>query len=262
MCLLVAAYDAHPDYHLVLVGHRDEFHARPAAALGWWPDAPDVLAGRDLAAGGTWLGTGRDGRVAVVTNYRASDALRPDGPSRGRLVPEFLDSRRSSEDFCHSLAGRAGGLSGFNLLTFDGDGLAYCANRPVATATRLGPGVYGLSNATLDTPWPKLLRARERVRSVLTGRRFHSSALFAAVTDRRTAADADLPDTGLPLEWERRLSAPFIVSPDYGTRCTTVVLVGRDGRVQVEERRHGPDGETTGRTVMVFHRTRLGSAAS
>lgn len=259
MCLLVAAFDTHPDYRLVLVGQRDEFHARPAAALDWWPDAPGVLAGRDLEAGGTWLGAGRDGRLAVVTNYRAPDALRPGSPSRGRLVPEFLGSRASSEEYCQSLAGRAGELSGFNLLTFDGDGLAYCANRPAATASRLGPGLYGLSNAALDTPWPKLLRVRERVQALLANRRFRSAELFAAVTDRRAAADEDLPDTGIPLEWERLLSAPFIVSPDYGTRCTTVVLVGRDGRMQLEERRHAPDGGITGRTVVVFHRTRQGS---
>jgi uncharacterized protein with NRDE domain len=260
MCLLVVAYDAHPDYQLLLIGHRDEFHARPAAPLDWWPDRPRILAGRDLAAGGTWMGISRQRRLGVVTNIRDRGAVVPGAPSRGLLIPEFLDGDAPAEDFCRSLAGRASGYSGFNLLTFDGETLAYCANRPDPFTTTLPRGIYGLSNWRLDTPWPKVERARERVRAVLAGGRFVPEALFAALLDREPAPDAELPDTGIGAELERLLSAPFIVGPDYGTRCTTLVQVRRDGSVRVEERRYSPAGETTGRTTVGFHTSRAPAA--
>jgi len=256
MCLLVVAYDMHPDYRLVLVGHRDEFHARPTAELGWWPDRPQVLAGRDLAAGGTWLGVGRDGRVGVVTNVRGRDAVVPGAPSRGELIPAFLAADGPAATHAGSLATRAGGYSGFNFLAFDGTRLSYVTNRPVPATATLAAGIYGLSNAQLDSPWPKVGLARSRVADVLSSRRVVPESLFRAIDDRTPAADAELPDTGIGLEWERLLSAPFIVNPDYGTRCTTLVLVGHDGQVRVEERRHAPSGETTGRTVVAFHTSR------
>lgn len=262
MCLLVAAYDAHPDYHLVLVGHRDEFHARPTAPLGWWADVPGILAGRDLEAGGTWLGVSRLGWVSVVTNIRLPDSAKPGAPSRGLLIPQFLRSDASSADFVSRLSAGAAAYSGFNLLAYDGSQLAHCANLPATAATSLPPGVYGLSNAALDTPWPKLSRVRARVESVLCAGRALPEALFAALQDRQSAPDEDLPDTGIGPDLERLLSAPFIVSPDYGTRCTTLVLVGRDGGVRVEERRYSPAGETTGRTTVAFHTARAGAAGS
>ncbi|MBS1199709.1 MAG: hypothetical protein H6R27_387 [Proteobacteria bacterium] len=258
MCLLVVALDAHPDYRLVMVGHRDEFHARPAAPLGWWADEPDILAGRDLAAGGTWLGIGRDGRVGVVTNVRGADALVAGAPSRGALVPGFLSAGTPAPDHAATLTAGSAAYSGFNLLTFDGSCLSYVTNRPVAEAETLAAGLYGLSNARLDSPWPKVELARQRVADVLAGGRVVPESLFAAIDDRQPAPDAELPDTGIGLEWERLLSAPFIVSPDYGTRCTTLVLAGRDGGIRVEERRYSPSGETTGRTVIAFHTSRPG----
>ena len=260
MCLLVAAFDAHPDYRLVLVGHRDEFHARPAEPLGWWPDQPGILAGRDLEAGGTWLGVGRDGRVAVVTNVRGRDALVPGAPTRGALVPGFLASGLPAAGHASVLTAGAAAFSGFNLLTYDGTSLAYVTNRPSSEAQALAAGVYGLSNARLDSPWPKVELARRRVASVLAARRVAPESLFAAINDRQPAVDAELPDTGVGLELERLLSAPFIVSPAYGTRCTTLVLAGRDGGIRVEERRYSSSGETTGRTVVAFHTSRSGSA--
>jgi len=256
MCLLVVALDRHPDYRLVLIGHRDEFHARPTAPLGWWPDSPDILAGRDLAAGGTWLGLGRSGRIGVLTNVRDAAATLPDAPSRGLLIPDFLGTASTAPAHSAAIAPRATAYSGFNLLTWDGSSLAYLTNRPQASVETLPPGVYGLSNARLDTPWPKLETARRRVAETLALATLTPESLFAAIDDRQPARDEDLPDTGIGLEWERRLSAPFVVSPDYGTRCTTLVLAGRDGLVKVEERRYAPSGETTGRTVMAFHTTR------
>jgi uncharacterized protein with NRDE domain len=262
MCLLVAALDAHPDYRLVLLGHRDEFHARAAEPLGWWPDRPGILAGRDLEAGGTWLGVGRDGRVGVVTNVRGHDALVPGAPTRGTLVPDFLASNLPATGHASALTTGAGAYSGFNLLTYDGTSLAYVTNRPSPEAQALAAGVYGLSNARLDSPWPKVERVRRRVASVLAAGRLTPESLFAAINDREPAADTELPDTGIGLELERLLSAPFIVSPGYGTRCSTLVLAGRDGGIRVEERRYASSGETTGRTVIAFHTSRSRSTDS
>ena len=259
MCLLVAAVDVHPDYRLVLAGHRDEFHARPASALAWWDEAPGILAGRDLAAGGTWLGADRRGRVSVVTNFRSPGSLRPEAPSRGLLVPRFLASDLPAAEFMTRLAGEAAAYSGFNLLAWDGATLAYCGG-PDAGARTLPPGVYGLSNARLDTPWSKLTRVRERVSRLLEAGPLHAEPLFRTLDDRQVAPDDQLPETGLDIELERLLSAPLIVSEEYGTRCTTVVLIGRDGTMQVVERRLAPDGSTVGRTRIAFHATRHGMA--
>jgi uncharacterized protein with NRDE domain len=256
MCLLIAAYEAHPDYRFVLVGHRDEFHVRPSAPLGWWADDARVLAGRDLQAGGTWLGVTREGRLGVVTNVRVPGEARPEAPSRGLLVTDFLRDDRPPQAFAARLATRADDYAGFNLLTYDGSSLAYCSNRPGPREQRLSPGIYGLSNAQLDTPWPKLVRARDRVRDVLRAGPLRPERLFAALADRRPASDDELPDTGIGTDLERLLSSPFVVSPDYGTRCTTLVLAGRDGTIRVEERRYAADGGTTGRTTIAFNTSR------
>jgi len=261
MCLLVVAVDAHPDFRLVLAGHRDEFHARPSAALAWWDDSPQILAGRDLQAGGTWLGVDRRGRMSVVTNFRAPGSQREAAPSRGLLVPAFLASGLPAAAFTDQLARDASAYSGFNLLAWDGSTLAYCAG-PAGDAQTLSRGIYGLSNARPDTPWSKLTRARERVRDVLEAGPPRPEALFRALEDRQPARDDELPETGIGIELERLLSAPFIVSPQYGTRCTTVVLVGNDGGVQVTERRYAPDGSTVGRTQVAFRATRPGASGS
>ncbi len=250
MCLVVVAFDAHPRYRLVLAANRDEFHDRPARPLGWWHDAPGLLAGRDLAAGGTWLGVDRRGRVAVVTNFRDAAAMRPEAPSRGTLIPRFLAGEAAAADYAAEVAGAK--LSGFSLLLYDGGSLAYAANQPAPGARTLAPGIYGLSNHALDTPWPKLALTRERFAAAIAAERLAPERLSRLLRDRRPAPDETLPDTGLGLERERLLSAPFIVSERYGTRCTTVVLVDRDGGVLVEECRYGRDGEPEGRSAFGF----------
>jgi len=254
MCLLVAAFDWHPDYRLVLVGHRDEFHARPAAPLAWWTEPADLLAGRDLEAGGTWLGIGRDGRIGVVTNFRSPDAQRPGGPSRGSLIPSFLAGGRTAAAFGEALLAAGARYSAFNLLLLDDEGLTYVASPPSEEVRRLPPGLYGLSNDRLDAPWPKVLRSRERVAGLLAGPGWTVDRLFRALKDIAPAPDDLLPDTGIGLERERLVSAPFIVDPVYGTRCATVVLAGRDGTIRVEERRYDPRGEATGRTAFAFRK--------
>ncbi len=255
MCLVLIAYRTHPRYPLVLAANRDEFHARPAAALHWWNGSPRMLAGRDLQAGGTWLGLDATGRMSLVTNYRDPSSPRPEGTSRGSLVGDFLDGRNGAVAFARATAARAGQFSGFNLLALDRDGMGYVTSHPEPEARALAPGVYGLSNRQLDTPWPKLLLARERFEKELANEHPQAAAMMRILSDRSTAADELLPDTGVGLEWERLLSSAFIVSESYGTRCSTVVLTGNDGVVSVEERSHAPDGSTTQRVRIDYQAT-------
>lgn len=252
MCLVLIAYRAHPRYPLVLAANRDEFHARPAQALHWWNDGVRMLAGRDLQAGGSWLGIDATGRIALVTNYRDPSVPRPEGTSRGSLIGEFLGGTESATGFARATAARARQFSGFNLLAMDHENLAYVTSHPEPEARTLPPGIYGLSNKQLDTPWPKLLRARERFERELAGEHPQPGALMRLLSDRSIGADAELPDTGIGLEWERLLSAAFTVSDAYGTRCSTVVLIGSDGIVTVEERSHAPDGGASIRVRMAY----------
>lgn len=258
MCLVLIAYRTHPRYPLMLAANRDEFHARPAEALHWWNGSQRMLAGRDLQAGGTWLGLDASGRMALVTNYRDPSSPRPEGISRGSLVGDFLGGRQGAVEFARSTAARAGEFSGFNLLALDRDGMGYVTSHPQPGARALAPGVYGLSNRQLDTPWPKLLLARGRFEKELASDRPQPAALMRILSDRSIAADGILPDTGVGLEWERLLSSAFIVSAGYGTRCSTVVLAGNDGVVSVEERSHAPDGSTTQRVRIAYQAARPG----
>lgn len=254
MCLIVFAWRAHPHYRLVLAGNRDEFHSRPAAPLGWWADAPEVLGGRDLQAGGTWLAMARSGRFATVTNYR--EDLRPQSGlrSRGELVTRFLGAEENALAFAAALDGR---YAGFSLLaaTLGGDGeLVYVSNRGDAPRV-LAPGVYGLSNASLDTPWPKLVRAKARLERVLA-EGVGVDPLLALLADREPGSPDDIADAiadDLPQPTLRAIAAPFVVTPAYGTRCSTVVLARNDGYITLHERRFDPAGLPLGDTRKDFH---------
>ena len=259
MCLLVVAWNAHPDFRLVIAGNRDEFHDRPAVALGWWNDGPAVLAGRDLRGLGTWLGLARDGRFGIVTNFRDFDPPTAGAPTRGELVPSYLRGEVSAGQYLAGLERRARDYGGFNLLLGDRDSLHYYSNRGSDPPRSLPDGVYGLSNQWLDTPWPKLRRTRERFTALLRGSAIAAEDLFALLADRTTTGDAALPHTGLPEDWERALSAPFVVHERYGTRCSTVVLVDPFGRTVVHERRFDPAGVQSGASRFAFT---IGSAAS
>jgi uncharacterized protein with NRDE domain len=248
VCLLVLAWRAHPRYDLVVAANRDEFHDRPAAPLGPWADAPHLLAGRDLRAGGTWLGVNRGGRFGVVTNYREVVRPRPDAPSRGGLIPAFLAQAEGAGAFLQSLTGETDAFSGFNLLVADEDELWYASNRTDIFARPLPPGIYGLSNHVLDTPWPKLVRVREAFAACLGAPDGPDAArLLALLADRRQVeAHEPLPSTGLESRWERVLSSPFVLNPDYGTRCSTIVMREPGGRLHVVEQRFDPLGEPAG----------------
>jgi uncharacterized protein with NRDE domain len=252
MCLVVLAYDCHPRYRLVVAANRDEFHDRPAAPLAWWRDVPGLLGGRDLAAGGTWLGVERRGRLGVITNFRDPATYRPEAPSRGALIPRFVLGGSRADEFASSVAVEGAGLSGFSLLLYDGRSLAYATNQPAAQARPLEPGVYGLSNHALDTPWPKLALTRERFEAAIAGEPLQPGPLTMLLRDRRPAPDEALPDTGIGVERERLLSSPFIVSDSYGTRCTTIALFDRAGGVHVEECRYDRGGRPVGRTAVAF----------
>ncbi|HEX7116356.1 MAG TPA: NRDE family protein [Steroidobacter sp.] len=252
MCLLVLAWKHHPRYRLILAGNRDEFHDRPAAPLGWWQDDPRILAGRDLKAGGTWLGVARSGRFAVVTNYRDLQAPIEGAPSRGHLVPRFLTGATSPKEFLDDLRGAAPRYSGFNLLVGGARALYYFSNRGPNAPAALAPGVYGLSNHLLDSPWPKLKRTRARFEALIAEPEINVEALFSMLADREPAPEDELPSTGLPPDWERIVSAPFIVNERYGTRCSSVLLVERNGRTVLQERRFDPAGVQTGMSRFEF----------
>jgi uncharacterized protein with NRDE domain len=232
MCLILVAWRAHPDYPLILAANRDEFYARPTQPAHWWRE-PQILAGRDLQAGGSWLGVGIDGRFAALTNYRDPTRVLSAAPSRGALVPETLASSVPLEQWLTHLQTTAAHYNGFNLLFSDGEHLAVFES--VAQRGRvLGPGVYGLSNHLLDTPWPKVSHAKSALAVALT-QLPDESALLELLRDQRQADDAQLPRTGIDLQWERELSSAFVRAGDYGTRCSTIVLMSATGELNFRE---------------------------
>lgn len=249
MCLVAFACNVHPRWRLVLAGNRDEFHARPTSPLAPWPDT-GVLAGRDLRSGGTWLGLGPRGRVAVITNVR--DGLAPAfaGPSRGVLPVIFLAGDTTALAHATTLATVADDYAPFNLVLADATGCAYVGNHPASGAHAVPSGVHGLSNGAFDAPWPKTRRLREALQAWLAAGNDDLAPLWNALADERPAPDAELPDTGVGLDLERRLSPAFIRGRDYGTRASTLVLVGNDGQGRIHERRFGPDGMFEGETVL------------
>lgn len=246
MCLLVFAWNVHPRYRLIFAGNRDEFHDRPAAPLAWWDDQPEILGGRDLEARGTWLAVSRRGRFGVVTNYRDLQRPEPGAPSRGLLITRFLAGETGSVQFIDQLAPEASRFGGFNLLLADDHAMAYASNRAPEFARELAPGVYGLSNHLLDTPWPKLSLTRQRFEHALTVDEPQLEGLFEMLNDRAPVADHLLPSTGVSQEWERLLSSPFIVNERYGTRCSTVVRIDHRRHVEIRERRFDRDGRISG----------------
>lgn len=239
MCLIFVAHRVHPDYRLVVAANRDEFYARPTAAAQFWSEHPDLLAGRDLEAGGTWLGVTRGGRFAALTNYRDADVRQMSAPSRGHLTSDFLSGRQNAEVYLQALR-PATEYNGFGLLVSADEQLWYYSNRSGAPPKPLSPGVYGLSNHLLDTPWPKVEQGKSVLRAQLASGALSPEPLLKLMMDRAQASAAELPDTGLGEEVERKLSAMFIETPSYGTRSTTVILSGYDARTVLWERTFEP----------------------
>jgi uncharacterized protein with NRDE domain len=242
MCLLVAAWQTHPDYTLILAGNRDERHARGSAAATFWADTPEVVAGRDLEAGGTWLGVTTTGRYAAVTNYRDGLAQAKAPRSRGDLTAAFLRGGMPAAAYMEEVAGRGADYGPFGLLCGDQDAFWYYSNRGPAPAP-VAQGLHGLSNHLLDTAWPKVTTAKARLKLLIDTDAITSESMFRLLSDRAPAADAALPDTGIGIELERRASAAFVVDPYYGTRCSSLLLLHRDGSIRFAERRFDPTGE-------------------
>jgi uncharacterized protein with NRDE domain len=253
MCLVIVGWQQHPEFPLIIAGNRDEFHGRPTEAAHWWPDQPDILGGRDLQAGGTWLALHRNGRFATVTNYRDKEPTSAKNRSRGHLVTEFLQGSETSDSYLRSVDGAK--YAGFNLLVFDGGSLGWSSNRG-DDIKLLPPGVYGLSNALLDSPWHKVLRAKSALEAAIADDNVNASALFRLLGDREKAPVSQVDSARLPFETAHAISAPFIVLPDYGTRSSNVALYDAGGNWQVRERRFDASGARTGESAFRFDKSK------
>ena len=235
MCLIVFAWKQSADTPLLLAANRDEFYARPALAAAWWEEAPHVYAGKDLEAGGTWMGINKQGRFAAITNIRNGEAKKNGAPSRGKIVADFLCDNISPSSYLQTLTSKAKDYAGFNLILGDANDIYWFSNAQQHTAQRLQPGVYGLSNASLDTPWPKVLKAKTQLEKLIQ-KSASDQDYFELLADTTQAPEHLLPQTGVSLEWERLLSSIHIHSNDYGTRVSSLIKCHADGTAHLTER--------------------------
>lgn len=250
MCLILFAWRAHPAHALVVAANRDEYFERPSRTAAFWDDAPEVLAGRDLTAQGTWLGVTRTGRFASITNYRNPAERMATAPSRGRLVTDFLTAACRPSEYLARVAPHADEYNGFSMLAADRGSLVFYSNRE-GIVRDVEPGVHGLSNHLLDTPWPKVEKGKERLGALLD-RPFDPEAYLQMLGDTEPAHDPHLPDTGVGVEWERRLSSIRIAGGHYGTRCSTVVRIDADGKAEFWERSYDREGGNSGTVNFSF----------
>lgn len=237
MCLISVAFKVHPQYPVILIANRDETYSRPSRQGQFWVEEgyPDILAGKDLEAGGTWLGVHKEGKWAALTNYRSIENIKANAPSRGELVLDFLKQEMSAKTYLDQIKEKGNTYSGFNLLVGDAEEVFHYSNISDAV-TQLTPGIHGLSNALLNTPWPKLQRANRRLQTVIKNEEVPTEDLFDILKDSTQAEESQLPETGLPLALEKAVSSIFITSENYGTRCSTVFLMQKNGRKEFYER--------------------------
>jgi len=241
MCLILFAYRSHPEYKLILASNRDEFLYRPTARIHRWNQAP-ILAGKDLQAGGTWMGVSSGSRWAALTNFREGEDLIKNAPSRGALVVNFLNSSQTAQSYSEHLQSSQKIYNGYNILLGEKEHLFYQSNRHTETI-KLKEGLYGLSNHLLNTPWPKVEKGKLALAKSLEKESLNKEDLFALLRDPNLAKDEELPETGIPYEWEKKLSAMYIESPGYGTRVSTVLLQDYTGTTYIEERAYQPAGD-------------------
>jgi uncharacterized protein with NRDE domain len=235
MCLIFLALNYHPSYKLIVAANRDEFYDRKTAPASFWDDNSNILAGRDLEAMGTWLGVTRTGRISMLTNFRDPANINPSAPSRGKLVSDFLAGNRGPAEYIGEVAATGSTYNGFNLVAGTPDELWYYSNY-AGKPEKLNDGFYGLSNHLLDTPWPKVVRGKEKLKEHLALPNPDPDYFFSVLYDEDVAGDQFLPSTGLSLERERALSAMFIKTRGYGSRCTTVIMIDRENNVFFSER--------------------------
>jgi uncharacterized protein with NRDE domain len=236
MCILFVAVNQHKDYPLIIAANRDEFFERPTSASSFWDTQPNLLAGKDDKAGGTWMGITSSGRLAALTNIRDPQKINPEAATRGELVRNYLQGTQHTDDYLNELQHNRANYNGYNLLFGPWQNLSVYNNHLNQTQ-ELGSGVYGLSNASLNSPWPKINKGTFRLEEYChDGHPIETDKLFALLRDSTQAADAHLPQTGVPLDWERRLSSIFILGKDYGTRSSTVLLIDKNQHVTWQER--------------------------
>ena len=242
MCLILFAYHVHPSYWLILAANRDEFYDRPSTPADFWIKHPQVLAGVDLKEKGTWLGVTKEGKFAAITNYRDPASWKDQAPSRGKLVSRYLTGSANAEQYLKKISQQAQKYNGFNLLLGDADGLFVYSSR--GGTQKLSAGIYGLSNRLLDTSWPKVRRGKKLLKAALAQKGDElEDSLFTLLADRHVPPDSQLPDTGVNLEWERILSPMFITSPVYGTRSSTILLIGNNKRIKFAEKVYNGEQE-------------------
>lgn len=245
MCLCLFAIDQHDEFPFILLANRDEFRARPAAKAAFWEDHPEVLAGRDLEGMGTWLGINTRGEIAFLTNYRHPDYFNRKGPTRGKLVSDFLTTEMDAASYLSSIENPEA-YNGFNLVAGKPSELLYYSNVE-GTPRPISKGIHGLSNAFLDTSWPKVDDGKKRLQSAIAANQLQTDHLFSILQDDHLAADDQLPETGVPRDLEKLLSAKFINTPNYGTVCSTVIRVDRNGRCLFEEKTFDTEGNEVGK---------------
>ncbi len=241
MCLILLSYDQHPDYKLIFAANRDEFYDRPTRPLAFWEDRPEIIAGRDMKGNGTWFGVDRTGRFAAVTNYRDPAQNLPHAPTRGALVSDFITASETARTYMQKIASAGQHYNGFNLLIGDRSGVWYYSNRG-NDIQKLKPGLFGISNHLIETPWPKVKKGKAELQDLLSAQKdINCEDLLKILADQSVPPDKTLPDTGVGIEWERILSPLFITSSVYGTRSSSVLLVKRNGRVIFVERTFIPE---------------------
>lgn len=250
MCLCLFAINQHDEYPLILLANRDEFRKRPAAKAAFWEDNSNILAGRDLEGMGTWLGVNTAGNIAFLTNYRHPDYFNRKGPTRGKLVSDFLSGNVNANDYLSSIE-KPEDYNGFNLVTGSFEELYYFSNIE-NEVRKIETGIHGLSNAFLNTSWPKVVKGKTQLGNALVTNQFDNDSLFDILKDEERPSSGLLPDTGVGDELERMLSPKFINSEEYGTVCSTVVRMKRNGEVTFEERSFDKTGKSTGNAKFDF----------
>lgn len=251
MCLLIIGINAHPDYSLIIAANRDEFYNRPKLPAHYWYDAPFLLAGKDLKAGGTWMGITKQGKFAALTNYRDIPSIKENAPSRGHIVSDFLFNKNPANDYIEKISSLGNLYNGYNLILGDFFHLFYYSNVN-NSRTFLNNGVYGLSNHLLDTDWFKVRESKKNFNEILSRKNIEVEKLFNLLTDENKAVDNDLPETGLGKEFEKILSSAFIKSPVYGTRCSTVIMVDKNKNVTFIERSYENSPESFNENIFNF----------
>lgn len=239
MCLILFSYRQHPKYPLIVVANRDEFYERPTAQADWWQEFPEMLAGKDLTGNGSWFGMSKTGKFSALTNYRDGFNIKKNAPTRGKLVTNFLTEDVHPKDYLEGIAETGHLYNGYNLLTFDGETIWHYSNIS-NEITEIEAGTHGLSNALLNSNWPKINRGKARLAELVQADEFSIEDAFQMMLDETRPDDKDLPSTGIPLEWEQKLSSMCIKTENYGTRCSTVMLWDNDGNVYFEERSYVP----------------------